>query len=60
MNTRGHGGLEWFRPPKRKTLPPLYVVLSVNLSVRACVCESVLVTLCAFPFIVKGRHIQGC
>jgi hypothetical protein len=25
MNTRGHEGLEWFRPPERKTLPPLCV-----------------------------------
>jgi hypothetical protein len=38
--------LEWFRPPEHNTLPPLCV------SCIESVIESVLVTLCAFPFIV--------
>jgi hypothetical protein len=46
MNTRGRKGLEWFRPPERNTLPPLCV------SSIESVIEYVLVTLCAFPFIV--------
>jgi hypothetical protein len=43
-NTRGHEGLEWFRPPERNTLPPLYVsciesvIESVNLRVCPVVC----------------------
>jgi hypothetical protein len=25
MNTRGHKGFEWFRPPEHNTLPPMCV-----------------------------------
>jgi hypothetical protein len=46
MNTQGNEGLEWFWLPERNTLPPLCV------SSIESVIESVLVTLCAFPFIV--------
>jgi hypothetical protein len=67
-NTRGHKGLEWFRPLERKTLLHyvLYWVsehlsLSLeNLCVSLRVLWTCLVTLCAFPFIAQGRHIQGC
>jgi hypothetical protein len=43
MNTRGHKGLEWFRPPERNTLPPLcvccieYEYERVSVCLRACV-----------------------
>jgi hypothetical protein len=49
-NTRGHEGLELFKPSERNTLPPL-CVCSIE-SVIESLCEPVLVTLCAFPFIV--------
>jgi hypothetical protein len=49
MNTRGHEGLEWFRPPERNTLPPL-CVSSIESVIESV--ERVLVTVCAFPFIV--------
>jgi hypothetical protein len=59
MNTGGHEGLEWFRPPERNTLPPLcvccieYEYEHVSVCLRACVLESLSpVTLYAFPFIV--------
>jgi hypothetical protein len=32
---KAHKGLEWFRPPERKTLRPLYVVLLVSMW-KAC------------------------
>jgi hypothetical protein len=56
MNTRGHEGLLWFRPPERKTLPPLCVCCIECESLRACERVSLenlsLLTLCAFPFKV--------
>jgi hypothetical protein len=58
-NSSGNKGLEWFGPPERNTLLHcLCVVLSPSeLESLSWVC---LVTLCAFPFIAQGRHIQGC
>jgi hypothetical protein len=40
MNTLGHEGLEWFRPPKRNTLPPLCVCCFEYEYERVSVCLS--------------------
>jgi hypothetical protein len=44
MNTRGHEGLEWFRPSERNTLPPLCV------SCIESVIESVPYNFVCLPF----------
>jgi hypothetical protein len=55
MNTSEHEDFEWFRPPECNTLLHCLCVVLSLVCLRAC-----LVTLCAFPFIAQGRHIQGC